>query len=91
MLRFVSLVETIFTQMCAPGIAKIWSKMNNFGYDMHVRRYKNLAIRHIFFSFGTESHFNFNIPICAPSTVLSVPKFYVEINVSNFISRSLKS
>lgn len=94
MLRFVSLVETIFTQMCATRHREnLESKMNNSGYDVHVWWYKNLAIRHnvFFFSFGAESHFNFNIPICASSTVLSMSKFYVEINVSNFISRSLKS
>jgi hypothetical protein len=87
MLRCVSVVETTFTQICATKHREnLESKMN--GYDVHVRWYKNLAIRHIFF-FELKSHFNSNIPICAPSTVLSMSKFYVEINVSNFISRSL--
>jgi len=80
---------------CAPpDIVKMW-KAKWITLDtmyIHVRWYKNLALRsHIFFSIGTEPHINRSIPSYAPSTVLSMSKFYVEINASNFIPRSLKS
>jgi hypothetical protein len=49
MLRFVSLVETISTHMCATRHREnLESKMNNSVYDVQVRWYKNLAIRHYF-------------------------------------------